>query len=246
MPALNEQENIEDAINDTLRALEDYNIKGEIIVVNDGSTDNTEGIVNNIMKKDNRVRMLKHITPKGIGTSFWDGVDNAKGDVICMLPGDNENDPREIFRYLNLLEDVDIVIPFVFNKGTRPLLRNILSSFFGFIINTTFFIPLNYTNGTALYRKSLLNELDYRRSDFFFQTDILVRLVKCGYLFAEIPYRLRSRKGSKSKAISLRSLREVLRSYLRLVRDIYFRKEKRIKSFSLDSVSAKRYQELGK
>lgn len=60
--------------------------------------------------------MVKHDRPLGIGASFWDGVDHANGDIVVMLPGDNENDSREIFRYLELLEQVDIVIPFNFGK----------------------------------------------------------------------------------------------------------------------------------
>ena len=110
MPALNEEKNIATAINNTLNAFKYFNISGEIIVVNDGSKDDTENIVNNIMQKETPVRLLKHETSKGIGASFWDGVDNARGDIIVMLPGDNENDPWEIFRYYKMLEHVDIVI----------------------------------------------------------------------------------------------------------------------------------------
>lgn len=244
IPALNEQENIQEAITNTLKALEEYNIKGEIIVINDGSTDNTENLVINMTKKDSRVSMLKHDTPKGIGTSFWDGVDNARGDFVCMLPGDNENDPWEIMRYFGLLEHVDIVIPFVYNKKTRALSRNIISFIYHFIINNTFLTSLNYTNGTVIYRKSLLKELNYRCSGFFYQSDILIRLLKKGYLFAEVPYRLNIRKTGKSKAFTLRSFRNVVTAYLRLLRDIYFKKEKRRKGLSPDSVTVKRYREF--
>ena len=38
------------------------------------------------------------------------------------MPGDNENDPEETLRYFNLLEHVDIIIPFIFNREVRPLL----------------------------------------------------------------------------------------------------------------------------
>ena len=72
------------------------------------------------MKKDSRVRLINHNTPQGIGASFWDGVDNASGDMVTMLPGDNENDPWEILRYIKLLEQVDMIIPFVFNKRCVP------------------------------------------------------------------------------------------------------------------------------
>ena len=160
-----------------------------------------------------------------------------------MLPGDNENDPREILRYVNLLEHVDIVIPFVFDKSVRSRLRIFLSYVYKLIINSTFLLSLDYTNGTVLYRKSLLKALSSRRSGFFFQTDILVRLLKRKYLFAEVPYRLKVRKEGGSKAINFRSLKGVIKGYLRLLGDIYFKKESTKGTFSSDSISAKRYKE---
>jgi len=239
MPALNEEKSILDAVNNTLKAFKDFNINGEIVVIDDGSTDRTEELVGSLLKKNKLVSKIKHIYPQGIGISFWDGLDNAKGDIVVMLPGDNENDPWEIFRYLGLLEHVDIIIPFIFNKETRSIFRNVLSYIYRFIINTTFLVNFNYTNGTVLFRKSILKELTYRSNGFFFQTDILIRIVKKGYLFAEVPYRLGLRKEGISKAVTFPSFLQVMKGYLRLVRDHYFQNSmKQEKTFSIDSLTA--------
>ncbi len=241
MPALNEERNILAAIDATAEVFKDLKIDGEIVVINDGSSDRTEEIVNDVIGRDNRVRMIRHDTPKGIGASFWDGVEEAGGDVVVMLPGDNENDPREILRYYKLLEHVDMVIPFLFNRESRSLFRNALSFIYRFIINSTFLVNFNYTNGTVLYRKSILQDLPYRNKSFFFQTDILIRAVKKGYLFAEVPYRLGSRRYGASKAISFPSFMKVARGYIRLVRDYYFTKNaKNEHRFSEDSLTGLR------
>ena len=79
MPALNEEKNIEAAINNTLKSFKDFDIKGELIVINDGSTDKTRYLVEDAIKKDSRIRLINHDRPQGIGASFWDGVDNARG-----------------------------------------------------------------------------------------------------------------------------------------------------------------------
>lgn len=238
MPALNEEKNISEAIDNTLKAFGDFNIDGEIIVVNDGSTDRTEEILKDKIKNDSRVRMLKHSVTGGIGMSFWDGVDNARGEIIVMLPGDNENDPWEIFRYYKLLEHVDIVIPFIFNNEVRSFFRGLLSFIYRFIINTTFLVNFNYTNGTILFRKSLLDQLTHRNNGFFFQTDILIRTVKKGYLFAEVPYRISLRRSGVSKAVSFPSLAQVIKGYLKLVKD-YYSKDNRYAHahFSPDSLT---------
>mgnify|MGYP001405656647 CR=1 FL=1 len=243
MPALNEEKNIHLAVKNALRVFQECDIIGEIIVINDGSKDKTKEIVEGFSHSDKRVRILNHDKPQGIGASFWDGVDNAYGASIVLLPGDNENDPWEIFRYFKLLEQVDIIIPFVFNRQVRSIFRSTLSFVYRFIINSTFQVNFNYTNGTVLYRRSMLKELDFRSRGFFFQTDILVRTVKKGYLFAEVPYRLGMRKDGISKAVSFPSLFIVVKGYLKLVRDFYFTKSlKANQIFSADSSTAVRKQ----
>ena len=247
MPALNEEKNILSAIDSTLKAFSEFNIDGELIVINDGSNDRTPELVKERMQGENkRLSLINHAAPQGIGVSFWDGVLNAKGEVVCMLPGDNENDPSEIFRYLKLLEDVDVVVPFVYNKRVRSIFRNILSYTCLAIIDITFGVFFNYTNGTILYRKSILKDLGYRSRSFFFQVDILVRLTKRGYLFAEVPYRLGLRKVGKSKAVTFSSFLQVVEDYIRLVKDIYVIKKEAPKRFKFtrDSISLKRYKEL--
>lgn len=241
MPALNEEKNITPAVNNTLKAFDDYGIAGEIIVVNDGSKDGTRQIVEGIQAEDKRIRLINHEFPRGIGNSYWEGVDKSRSAIVTWVPGDNENDPWEILRYYKLMEQVDIVIPFIFNKEARSVFRNALSYFYRFIINTTFGVNFNYTNGTVLFRKSLLNELKTRSYGFFFQTDILIRTVKKGYLFAEVPYRLGLRKEGISKAISFPSLLNVMKGYLRLVSDYYFNQQKgKDKGFACGSMTAKR------
>lgn len=244
MPALNEENNLPSAIHNSLEAFDHFGVMGEIIVINDGSTDKTEALAKSYMTRDPRVRLITHERPMGIGASFWDGVDQAQGKFVVMIPGDNETDPLEIFRYRSLLNSVDIVIPFAFNKHVRSFFRNTLSSIYRFIINQTFMVNFNYTNGTVLYRKALLDELGFRSSSFFFQTDILVRVAKSGYLFAEVPYRLGIRSQGVSKAVTFPSLVQVIRGYLRLVVDIYGQSNRNAsKTFAFGSQSAKRHQE---
>ncbi len=221
MPALNEQANILQALTNTLKAFDTHKISGEIVVINDGNTDDTARIVAEVIEQDPRVSIVHHDRPHGLGAGFWEGVDHARGSLICMLPGDNENDPIEIFQYIRLLDQVDMVIPFVFNREVRSIFRNAVSFLYRFIINTTFLVNFNYTNGTVMFRKSALQQIKVRSSGFFYLTDILVRLVKRGYLFAEVPYRLNVREGDVSKAITFPSLLQVIRGYIQLVKGIY-------------------------
>jgi len=155
------------------------------------------------------------------------GVKEAKGEAVAFMPGDDENDPGEIMRYFGLLSQVDMVVPFVYNKEVRPKSRNLISVVFRSLVNITFGVNFNYTNGTVLYRRAILANALNRSAGFFFQTENVVRAVWSGYLFAEVPYRLAVRAGGESKALSLRSLRQVAGDYLSLIKEIYFSPEKK-------------------
>jgi glycosyltransferase involved in cell wall biosynthesis len=245
VPALNEEENILLVIDSAMAALERSQIIGEIVVINDGSTDKTSLLVEEKIKQfPETIKMIIHPFSQGIGASFWDGVEEALGDIVVMLPGDNENDPNEILRYYSLMEQVDIVVPFIFNKEMRPFFRRLLAALYHFIIKVSFSFDLRYTNGTTLYRRSLLQELSHRSFGFFFQTDILVRLVKKGYLFAEVPHKLSPRHSGSSKAMKLSSLVCLMKEYLYLFGDYYFKKKQLFKGeYAADSITRIRKKE---
>ena len=220
MPALNEEANIAQAINSCLAAFSQYGLKGEIVVVDDGSQDKTKEVVKAIMRAEERIRLIIHPAPRGIGASFWAGFRGAGGDAVVMIPGDNENELSQIIRHIGLLRDVDMVVPFVRNKDVRSGWRNLLSGAYTFILNATFGMSLKYFNGTVLYKKSLLDNIGCASKGFFFQAEILIKALKNGCLFAEVPYSIRKRAGGDAKAVSFFSLCDVAGCYLRLITEI--------------------------
>ena len=94
------------------------------------------------------------------------------------MPGDAENDAFETLRYLTLMDDVDIVIPFIYNKEVRTKTRRILSKMYKGIINLSFGMLLNYMNGAVMFRKSILRYYNLQNAGFFFQTELLVNSIK--------------------------------------------------------------------
>jgi dolichol-phosphate mannosyltransferase len=225
LPALNEEEHLRPCFENILQSIEAYKIDCEIIAIDDGSTDETLAIMKEYASKDDRIRVIHHGCPHGVGASFWEALDIVEGEVVCQFPADNETNPWDVFRCYGVIDYVDMVIPFICNPENRSLYRSCLSDLFRFIVNTTFATNFNYTNGSTLYRVEVLKELDYRDSGFFFQTDILIRQTKKGYLFAEVPFRAHRRVAGRSKAVSIDSFFNVAKSYLTLVRDFYFTKK---------------------
>lgn len=138
MPALNEEDNILQAIENSLTSMKKFNISGDIIVVNDGSIDNTKKIVEDLIKKYDSVQLINHEKPMGIGYSFMDGIKFSTKDFVVMFPGDNENNPDSALEFFYLSNNVDVIIPFIANIEVRNRFRRVLSNVYRFIINLSF------------------------------------------------------------------------------------------------------------
>ena len=221
MPCLNEEASVRQAMDSTLQAFDAYKLDGELIVVNDGSNDTTRVVVEECARLDSRIRLLNHDRPLGIGRSFFDGVQLANKEFVTMFPGDNENDPMDALTYISIARDVDIIVPFIHNVEIRSRMRRLTSALYRLIINISFGMNLNYTNGTVIYNTMVLRGIKPSAQGFFYQAEILIRLIRQGYLYAETPHFLADRSSSKSKALSLKSLRDVTLAYLHLMADVH-------------------------
>lgn len=243
MPALNEEQCLHGGVVNVLEGFQRYAINGELIIVNDGSTDRTGALAEVWAAKYSFIRVLHHTTRQGIGASYWDGIQQAQGEIVVYIPGDGENDAAEIFRYIPLMDQVDVIVPFVLNPGIRNWRRRLLSFIYHKIMHATSSLALNYMNGNVLYRKAILTGIALKSRGFFFQPELLLKTVGRGYLYAEVPCVQKKRLGGSSKSISIRSLIEVCRAYCVTMYDVYFSNRTDIAMVSA-SVTARRLQEF--
>jgi glycosyltransferase involved in cell wall biosynthesis len=217
VPALNEEKSLGMVIANTLKSFDQLSLKGEVIVVNDGSRDNTRSIAEAFAARDNRVRLINHHKPHGIGASFIEGCNRARGDYVTMLPGDNENIPAETLKLIHTTKNYKVIAPYVANPAIRGLFRRSASRIFTLIVNLAFLNRFRYTNGTNIYRKDLFRTLSIKSRGFFYQTEILVKLHMQGVKIHQMPYRISERKFGDNKALCFNSLVKVLNDFLSLL-----------------------------
>jgi len=239
MPALNEELCLEACVSNVLEGFQRYCISGELVIVNDGSSDRTAEIAEELARLHDNIIVRHHQTAEGIGSSFMDGVLCANGELVVYIPGDGENDASEILRYLPLMEQVDIVVPFVINPEVRPRSRRLLSSAYHMIVQLSSPLTLNYMNGNVIYRKTILRDIQSKSRGFFFQTELLLKTIGRGYLYAEVPCILKKRLNGTSKLVRFSSLWDVAKSFCTTIPEI-FTLRKSSSHMVADSVSARR------
>jgi len=109
-PAFNEEANIANTVIKAKNVLENIATKWEIIIVNDGSSDNTLKVARELVKEDKRVRVINHKINKGYGEALKSGFYNAKYEWIAMTDGDGQFDFAEITKLFKKTKDSQVVV----------------------------------------------------------------------------------------------------------------------------------------
>ncbi len=105
IPALNEEGNLVILYKEIKKELRNLSIRSEIIIVNDGSTDNTEKILDDLSVNDSDLKVI-HLSRKyGQTAALAAGIDVATGEVIIPMDADLQNDPIDIPRFLDGIEN---------------------------------------------------------------------------------------------------------------------------------------------
>ena len=105
IPALNEAENLPGLIAEIIAAMPTVH---EVIVVDDGSTDDTAEVIGKLGEEDPRIKVISHPRPFGQSGAVATGVRAATGEIVVTLDGDGQNDPRFIPEMVAVLKDPSI------------------------------------------------------------------------------------------------------------------------------------------
>ena len=120
IPALNEQDNVKPLVEQVAKAMADADIPAELIIIDDGSTDDTLANLKALQTQHLFLRVLHRPTPRGQSAAMHAGIQAATGRFIATLDADLQNDPADLPAMLDkcLNENADMV------QGDRSANRN--------------------------------------------------------------------------------------------------------------------------
>lgn len=125
VPAYNEQESLPTLLSRVEQALLHLGKPFEVIIVDDGSTDDTPGLLADARKSRAWLRVIRMQRNSGQSAAFEAGFDAARGDVIATIDADLQNDPEEIPRLVALLDEkqVDMITGWRRDRQDTPFRR---------------------------------------------------------------------------------------------------------------------------
>lgn len=196
-PAYDEEECIKLFLDKSIKTFRDNNLKGEILIVNDGSSDKTKEIVESTAKNNNLVRLINNRKNMGLTGAAWTGFKNAKEDIIVFLPSDLESNPEEDIPILlkPLEEGYDLSVGR--RDGSRlNIVKGATSCFFNMLARLIFKVPVHDMGWIKAFKKEVLNDIELRSDWHRF---LVVFVADKGYKIKEVKTRLYPRKMGKSK-----------------------------------------------
>ena len=186
IPVYNESNTISEVLRKVTEVDLMHGIKKEIIVINDGSTDETEGKVNEFIKDNNQeVRLISHIKNKGKGASVRSALQEVSGDYVIIQDGDLEYDPQEYRILLRPVLDgyADVVYGSRFLGGNAHRIlffwHSLGNKFLTFLSNM--FTNLNLTDMETCYKlinTSLIKKIRLVENRFGFEPEITAKISK--------------------------------------------------------------------
>ncbi len=206
VPALNEERNIRGTVDRLIDALsltiEDY----EIIVIDDGSSDNTGGVAEEIARENANVRLIRNASNRGLGYCYGEGYRSATKDFFVYIPGDNTWPARSLIELFGNIGRADVITSYASNPEVRPFGRRWISRFYTATINLLFSRHLHYFNGLTVYPVEFLKREPATTFGFGFQAEVLLKALATGLSYIEIPLPIDERTSGRSKAVNARNI----------------------------------------
>jgi dolichol-phosphate mannosyltransferase len=207
IPAHNEEGCVENTVRELVARLSTAAVDHEILVVNDNSSDGTEGILQALQRELPGVRYVNNGPPHGFGLAVRKGLETYTGEAVAVYMADASDTPGDLVAFFRKLEEdgVDCVFGSRFMRGSKvvdyPIFKLFLNRLANGFIQVLFGLRYNdVTNAFKLYRRRVIDgSRPFLSHHFNFTVELPLKAIVRGYSYAVVPNEWINRKTGISK-----------------------------------------------
>src|SRR5438445_12281880 len=221
-PALNDSGTIASMVIRAVKAAAALTPDYEVIVVNDGSTDATAEIAEELARTYPRVRVVHHATNRGYGGALQTGFRSATKDLIFYTDGDAQYDPGEMSAlWSQLTADADMVNGYKISRSD-PLHRIVLGRLYHHIVSMMFGLTVRDVDcDFRLMRRAIFERINLQKTSGVICLEMMKKIQDAGFRIVEVPVHHYHRAYGKSQFFNvpriLKTAIDVLRLWYSLV-----------------------------
>jgi glycosyltransferase involved in cell wall biosynthesis len=187
LPAYNEEENVESAVEQVSAIAQELGMDYEIILVNDGSADRTGEIGRELEQRVPNFRLVEHYPNRGYGGSLKAGFAAATKDLVAFVPADNQFDFNEVNRLLERLDEADIVSGYRADRQD-PFIRKFNALGWNMVVRLLFgSLCRDIDCGFKLFRREILDRVNIVSDGAMIDTEFLAGAKARGYRIVDVP-----------------------------------------------------------
>jgi glycosyltransferase involved in cell wall biosynthesis len=217
LPALNEEGNLEAALNRSVAALDGCCREFEIIVIDDGSTDRTAAIAEAYAAADPRVRVLRNARNENYGVSLRRGIEAARCDWVSHNGADLPLAPEDYPQFFAHFDDADVVVATRMTKEAHSAWRRVTSGVNHLLLQLLFSPRSSDLNFTQFYRRTIFERISpLSTSPAFITPELILRAERSGLRVLETEAEFRRRSAGKANFGKPKDILWTLRDMLRL------------------------------
>lgn len=219
-PVFNEEANLEVLLNQALRIIPQIAKQYELLIINDGSTDDSLKIAQKIAKKHNEIKVLSHPSNLGYGEVLKTGIKQSQYEWIFWTDSDLQFDLAEIVNLVRESNKYQAIIGYR-KKRVEGIFRHFNANLFKLYIDLLFRIKVKDIDcAFKLFQADLLKKLKLSSGSAFTSAEILYLLKKKGIKFKEIPVthypRLYGQATGANLGVIAKACAEALTTYLKI------------------------------
>jgi glycosyltransferase involved in cell wall biosynthesis len=212
-PCWNEQASIEPLTRKAVTVLEAIGADYEVIIVDDGSTDQTGQIADRLAAENERIRVIHHPTNRGYGAALQSGFRAASKDWVFYTDGDGQFDLNELPPLLELMDRYDIVSCYRLNRQ-EGWLRKFNAFCWTRLVGLLFNLPLKDIDcAFKLYKRSIFDDMELLSTGALIDTEILARAKRKGCRITQVGVRhyprIAGRATGANPKVVLRAFKEL-------------------------------------
>jgi len=187
MPAFNEADVIEDCLAAACAILPEFVEDFELIIANDGSSDETGELVHQFSQRDPRVRLVNHEVNRGYGAAVSSGLKAAEGDLVIFTDGDGQFSMLDLPQLLEHVNDVDYVIGYRYERAEGGL-RRLNAWSWNRLIRAMLGVRVRDLDcAYKLFPRDVIEELKLTSQGACINAEILTQCARGGLTFCETP-----------------------------------------------------------